>query len=223
MPSVLEMFGPVMIGPSSSHTAGVARIAFAARRIFGGTPPRAEVRFYGSLARTWRGHGSDKAVVAGLLGILPDDERLAFSLELARREGMDVRIVPESESPARYHPNTVVLDLSDGQRRIRLRGASVGGGEIRLQSIGGYHTDLDGSLDAILVLHRDEVGVIATVSGILAEHRYNIAQISSHRKEKGDEALLVAEVDGSVDSRLLEALQRVSAVREVVYIPSIRS
>lgn len=216
------MFGPVMIGPSSSHTAGVARIAFAARRLLGTVPRKAVIRFYGSLSSTWRGHGSDKAALAGLLGILPDDERLSWATDLAAREGMAFDIVPMQTSPAHYHANTVVLELESAGSRVRMRGASVGGGEIRIQSIDGFHTDLDGALDAILVLHRDEVGVIATVSGLLAEHGYNIAHISSHRKEKGDEALLVAEVDGSVSLPVVEALGLVSAVRQVVHIPSIR-
>lgn len=223
VPSILDMLGPIMIGPSSSHTAGVARIAFAARRIFSAHPDWARLSFYGSLARTFRGHGSDKAAVGGLLGIRQDDERLAFSFELARREGLDVEIVPIFDGPARYHPNTLVVELRGEGRRLRLRGASVGGGEIRLQSINGFHTDLDGSLDAILVLHLDEVGVIAKVSRVLADFGYNIAQISSHRRDKGDEALLVAEVDGSVSVSLLEALRAIPAARDVVHIPSIRS
>lgn len=218
---ILDIFGPVMIGPSSSHTAGVARIAFLARKIFPYPLDRALVTFYGSLARTYRGHGSDKAAAAGLLGILPDDERLGFALELARKESYPIEIRPEYGGPERYHPNTAVIELWSGERHARIRGASIGGGEIRLQSVNGFQADLDGSLDALLVLHRDEVGVIAIVSHILAASRFNIASVASHRKDKGDEALLVVEVDGSVPQTLVGQIRELPPVREVVYVPSI--
>ncbi|HOX31794.1 MAG TPA: L-serine ammonia-lyase, iron-sulfur-dependent subunit beta [Spirochaetales bacterium] len=220
---LLDVFGPVMIGPSSSHTAGVARIAFAARSVLAARVERARISFYGSLARTWRGHGSDKAAIAGLLGILPEDERLSFSPELASREGLVYEILPVLESPPGYHPNTVVLELAAGERRLYLRGASVGGGKILIQSIDGFQTALDGSLDAFLVLHRDEVGVIALVASLLARERVNIAQLSSHRRDKGEEALLVVEVDGSAARGMAEAIRGLKGVLDVVLVPSIAS
>ncbi|HUW39644.1 MAG TPA: L-serine ammonia-lyase, iron-sulfur-dependent subunit beta [Rectinemataceae bacterium] len=220
---ILDLFGPVMIGPSSSHTAGVARIAFLVRKILPGRIDRARVSFYGSLARTYRGHGSDKAAIAGLLGMLPEDERLAFAPELARREGLEVEIVPVLEGPPRYHPNTAVFELWSGDRHLRVRAASIGGGEIRLQSIDGFEADLDGNLDAILVLHHDEPGVVARVAAVLAARGFNIATVVSHRKDKGDEALLVVEVDGVVPTGVADELRGVRGAREVVYVPSIKS
>ena len=220
---LLDIFGPVMIGPSSSHTAGVARIAFLARKIHSGDFDRARVYFHGSLASTWKGHGSDKAAVAGLLGILPEDERLAFAPDLAKRAGLSIELLPVFESPERYHPNTLVVELETGSRRTRVRGASVGGGKVRLQSIDGFKTDLDGALESLLVLHQDTKGVIAAVSAILAETGYNIASISSHRTDKGDDALLVVEVDGLVTASLVESLRGAADVKEVVYVPSIGS
>jgi L-serine dehydratase len=223
---LFDMLGPVMIGPSSSHTAGVARIAFLARKILAAPPTSARVCFYGSLARTYKGHGSDKAAIAGLLGILPEDERLAFAPELALREGLIVEIVPVYDCPERYHPNTVVLELTAREsdiadRRLRVRGASVGGGEILLQSVDGYEAQLDGRLDSILVLHHDEPGVIARVATLLAASGINIASLASRRKDRGDEALIVAEVDGVVDDALIAALKGLAAVRGVVHVPSI--
>jgi L-serine dehydratase len=179
------------------------------------------VSFYGSLARTYKGHLSDKAAVAGLLGILPEDERLAFAPELALREGLDVEIVPVYDCPERYHPNTVVLELVSRERSLRLRGASVGGGEILIQSVDGYETQLDGRLDAILVLHHDEPGVIAGVAAKLAASGINIASLASRRKDRGEEAMIVAEVDGVVDEALIAALKGLDAVRGVVHVPSI--
>jgi L-serine dehydratase len=220
---ILDLFGPVMIGPSSSHTAGVARIAYLARKILPLPIDRARVSFYGSLARTFRGHGSDKAAIAGLLGILPEDERLAFAPDIARREGLNVEIVPVLDGPERYHPNTAVFELWSGDRYLRVRAASIGGGEIRLQSINGFEADLDGALEAILVLHHDEPGVIAHVATILAARGFNIATMVSHRKDKGDEALLVVEVDGIVPTGVTAALRGARGVLDVVYVPSIKS
>jgi L-serine dehydratase len=220
---LLDIFGPVMIGPSSSHTAGVARIAFLARSILSGTIDRARVTFYGSLARTYRGHGSDKAAIAGLLGILPEDERLSFAPDLAARDGLEVEIVPCLDGPSRYHPNTAVIELWSGERRLRVRGASVGGGKVLLQSVDGFQTSLDGTLDAILVVHTDEVGVIALVASLLAKEGINIAQMSSHRREKGDEALLVVEVDGQAPGAVVGELALLKGVRDVVLVPSIAS
>jgi L-serine dehydratase len=220
---LFDMLGPVMIGPSSSHTAGVARIAFLARKILGQAPERARVSFYGSLARTYRGHGSDKAAIAGLLGILPDDERLGFAPELALRSGLSVEIRPVFDGPERYHPNTVVIELWSGDRRLRVRGASVGGGEILLQSINGFEALIDGRLDALLVLHHDEPGVIAHVAALIAGAGLNIASLASRRKERGDEALIVAEIDGAAPAGLIASLVALSAVRDVVHVPSMRS
>jgi len=220
---LLDIFGPIMIGPSSSHTAGVARLAFLARSIVQGPIDHARISFHGSLARTYKGHGSDKAAIAGLLGILPEDERLAFAPELARRQGLEVEIVPVYDSPARYHPNTAVFELSSGESRLRVRGASVGGGKVLLQSISGFQTAIDGTLDAILVLHRDEIGVIALVATLLAERGLNIAQMSSHRRDKGEEALLVVEVDGDVPVSVADDLARLKGILKVVRVPSIAS
>jgi L-serine dehydratase len=220
---LFDILGPVMIGPSSSHTAGVARIAFCARRILPGPIDRARVLFYGSLARTYRGHGSDKAAIAGLLGILPEDERLSFAPEIAARQGLEVEIVPVFDGPERYHPNTVVLELFAGDRRLRVRGASVGGGEILIQSVDGFEAQLDGRLEALLVLHHDEPGVIASVAALLAGSGFNIASIASRRKDRGDEALIVVELDAAVDEPLIARLSALHAVREVVRVPSLRS
>jgi len=220
-PGLLDVFGPVMIGPSSSHTAGVARIAYLSRRIFAHPLAGARVSFYGSLARTYRGHGSDAAAIAGLLGMMPDDERLGSAPALAAAAGLAVEIVAVFDGPARYHPNTVVIEQWSEDHSLRVRGASVGGGEILLQSVAGYQTSLDGSLHALLVLHHDEPGVIAHVATVLAGKGINIASLSSHRKDKGDEALIVAEMDVAVPAEVCDLVRSVPAVREVVSIPAV--
>lgn len=224
--SVFDILGPVMIGPSSSHTAGVARIAFLARRMFGAKPDRAIVRFYGSFSTTWKGHGSDKAAIAGLLGISPEDEALSRGAALlaeadARGEGFPIQLVGEAGLHPSWHPNTVVFELESAGRTLRIRAASVGGGSIMIEEIDGYRVNLSGELDALLVHHHDEIGVIAIVSHILAANRINIAATSSHRKEKGDEAMLVVETDGAIPPSVLEQIQSLPPVYAVVRVPAL--
>jgi L-serine dehydratase len=250
---LFEIFGPVMIGPSSSHTAGVARIAFLARKMFG-PPEEALIRFYGSLASTWEGHGSGDAVIAGLLGIPPEDERLFRGRELLEElrkggKGFTARIVPVNELPPSWHPNSLVIELignpapslpaaapagtlpaggspsggAEEARRPRLtiRASSIGGGSIRIDEIDGYRVNLSGELEAILVLHHDEIGVIAEVSRILARAKINIAGTSSLRREKGEEALLVVETDTPVPPETLGQIKALAPIYQVMRIPSL--
>jgi L-serine dehydratase len=252
---LFEIFGPVIIGPSSSHTAGVARIAYLTRKMFSSVPGKVIIRFYGSLASTWKGHGSGDAVIAGLLGIPPEDERVFRGMAILRDlqsqsqgQSFPVEIIPIPDLPPSWHPNTVVLELFEGQslgekenakegqspkeggknrgqsplqKRLTIRASSVGGGSIRLDEINGYQVSLSGELEAILVLHHDEIGVIADVSHILAAGNINIAATSSHRKEKGDEALLVVETDGAIPGEVLRQIQALSPVYELIRVPSL--
>jgi L-serine dehydratase len=228
---VFEIFGPIMVGPSSSHTAGVARIAFLARKMFAGDPGKAIVQFYGSLSTTWRGHGSDRAVSAGLMGISPEDDRMAGIekfLEQERGAGraFPIELVSMPELPAAWHPNTLIITLepsipSPGVGRLRVRASSVGGGAIRIDEINGYMVALSGTLHALLVMHHDEVGVIASVTSILAENGVNIAATSSHRKEKGSEALLVIESDGHMDDGVLSKISALPAVYDLIVVPTL--
>jgi L-serine dehydratase len=226
---LFEIFGPVMIGPSSSHTAGVARICYLARKAFGVLPGKTWIRFYGSLASTWKGHGSGDAALAGLLGIHPEDERISRGseiLEQYRREGKDfpVEIETYTDLPSSWHPNSMVIEIfgSEGPgQHLSLRASSIGGGSIRIDEINGFEVNLSGELEALLVLHHDEIGVIAEVSKILAEAGINIAGTSSHRREKGDAALLVVEVDGKIPQALTRQLEGLPAIYQVLCIPSV--
>ena len=226
--SFFEIFGPVMIGPSSSHTAGAARIAWLARKMFKAAPEKVIIRFYGSLAATWKGHGSADAVIAGLLGISPEDEDLFRGREKlkelqAQGRGFSEEIVSMPDLPPSWHPNTVVLDLIGGQEadKLTIRAESIGGGSIRINEINGYHVALSGELEAALVLHRDEIGVIANVSKILAANKINIAATGSHRKEKGEEAMLVVETDGAIPPSVIKEIQDLPSVLKVFWVPSL--
>ena len=232
---IFEICGPVMIGPSSSHTAGVARIAFLTRKMFGEKPQRAQVRFYGSLASTWKGHGSGDAAIAGLLGIPPEDERLnrgsaILKEEIALGTGFPIKIEAIHELPPSWHPNTIIINLEgapessgpeSGDKRLKIRASSVGGGSIRIDEINGYQVNLSGELDAMLVRHHDEIGVIAIVSHLLAAEKINIAGTSSHRKEKGDEALLVVETDNPIPKSVADRIAGLPPIYEVLRVPSL--
>ena len=237
--SLLEIFGPVMIGPSSSHTAGVARIAWLARKMFGAVPSRVIIRFYGSLAATWKGHGSGDAAIAGLLGIHPEDEDLNRGREKlkelqAQGQGFPEEIISMPDLPPTWHPNTVVLELFGGQstdplnkssgaeqEHLTLRAASIGGGSICINEINGYEVALSGESEAVLVMHRDEIGVIARISLLLASGSINIAATSFHRKEKGEEGMLVVETDGAIPAKVIGELRALPPVFKVLWIPSL--
>ncbi|MDR1956465.1 MAG: ACT domain-containing protein [Treponema sp.] len=221
-----EIFGPVMIGPSSSHTAGVGRIAFLARKIFGPAPQRAVVRFYGSLAATWKGHGSGDAAAAGLLGISPEDERLfrgrALLQELqAAGKGFPLTIETATSLPPSWHPNSLILELygKPDDPSLCIRGASIGGGSICIDEINGYGVHLSGESETILVLHYDAIGVIAEVTHLLAAHHINIAGTSCHRKERGGEALWVVETDEPVQPAIITRIQELPSIRRVLSVP----
>ncbi|MDR1567060.1 MAG: L-serine ammonia-lyase, iron-sulfur-dependent subunit beta [Treponema sp.] len=223
---LFEIFGPVMIGPSSSHTAGVARIAYLARKTFGAVPGKAWIRFYGSLASTWKGHGSGDAALAGLLGVHPENEAISRGSKLLKQyqeegTGFPVEIETYTDLPSSWHPNSMVIEILGREgpgRHLSIRASSIGGGSIRIDELNGFEVNLSGELEALLVLHHDEIGVIAEVSQILAGARINIAGTSSHRREKGDVALLVVEADGKIPQPLKEQLE---AVYQVLYIPSV--
>jgi L-serine dehydratase len=225
-----EIFGPVMIGPSSSHTAGVARICFLARKMFGALPIRARILFYGSLAATWRGHGSGDAAIAGLLGIPPEDERLSQGSTILKNHEAEDRGFPVSieechELPPSWHPNSLVVELfgarGQGPDHLAIRASSIGGGSIRIDEIDGFQVSLSGELEAMLILHHDEIGVIAQVSRILAQEKINIAGTSSHRKEKGEEALLVVEADGKIPQYVADQITALAPVYRVISVPSL--
>jgi L-serine dehydratase len=229
---LFEIFGPVMIGPSSSHTAGVARISFLTRKMFGGVPGRAWIRFFGSLASTWEGHGSGDAAIAGLLGIPPENEDISRGAKILKElredgKGFPLEIIGCPELPSSWHPNSMIIELygqdPSSKRHLTVRASSIGGGSIRIDEIDGFEVNLSGELEAVLVLHHDEIGVIAEVSQVLARWKINIAGTSSHRREKGDEALLVVEADGKIPLDLRRQIEALPAIYRVIYIPSIES
>ena len=206
-----------MVGPSSSHTAGVARIGVVARRILGQTPNFVTIRFHGSLAKTHKGHGSDKAIIAGLMGFAPDDLRIPDSFALAKEAGMFFEFFSIELEEA--HPNTVVLELGVTKNKIKtIIAASTGGGNILVSKIDDVELRFTGLYDTLLVNHKDELGVIAHVSYILADEKINIAELSSHRSIKGGTAIMVIEVDAMLTKSARTRIRNMENVFSATYI-----
>ncbi|HEY5433562.1 MAG TPA: L-serine ammonia-lyase, iron-sulfur-dependent subunit beta [Coriobacteriia bacterium] len=218
--SVFDVIGPVMIGPSSSHTAGAVRLGRLARAVFGEQPARAHITLHGSFASTGRGHGTDLALVAGLLGFAPDDVRIRIADEEARRAGLDVSF---SEADlGEVHPNTARLELSSADgHTVTVQGSSVGGADVVLTAIDDFDVNITGELPVLVVEHRDQPGVIASVSAVLARYGVNIASMEVSRERRGARALMVIETDHEVDAAATAAVAAGSGVTEVRAIPRV--
>lgn len=215
--SVFDIIGPVMIGPSSSHTAGAARIGRVARSLFGREPKWAKISLYGSFAQTYKGHGTDVAIIGGLLDFDTFDERIIGSISIAQSNGMEITFIEEEAIPE--HPNTAKIFIGDEQGELELVGISIGGGKIEITELNGFELRLSGHHPAILVVHNDRFGAIASVSNILASHELNIGHMEVSRKEKGMLALMTIEVDQNIDDSVikeLEALDHVVKVAKIV-------
>jgi len=192
--SLLDIIGPVMVGPSSSHTAGACRLGLLARNLVGGTPERARIELHGSFARTGEGHGTDKAIAGGLMGFRPDDERLRDALEIAEREGLDY-VFEKTTLGDEAHPNTARITLECGERHAVMTGASLGAGRILVTEINGYKVEVTGGYHTIVLIAEDVKGSVAAIATILAEHEINIANLRLTRKQRGGDAFMVIEVD----------------------------
>lgn len=202
--SVFDIIGPVMIGPSSSHTAGAARIGRAARQLFGRKPKRVMVTLYGSFAKTYRGHGTDIALIGGVLDFDTFDKRIVHSLDIAREQGVEVEFRESEEVPE--HPNTVRLRLEDERGATEVVGVSIGGGKMEIVELNGFELKMTGNSPTLLVPHQDRYGAIAAVAGVLARHRINIGYMQVSRKEKGSEALMIIETDQAVEQKVLDEI-----------------
>ena len=194
MVSLLDIIGPVMVGPSSSHTAGACRLGLLARGLIGGTPERARVELHGSFARTGEGHGTDKAIVGGLMGFRPDDERLRTALEIAEREGLDYRF-EKTTLGDEAHPNTVRLTLERGDRSAVMTGSSLGAGRVLVTEVDGYPVEVRGNHHTIVLIAEDVKGSVAGIATLLSEASINIATLRLTRKERGGDAFMVIETD----------------------------
>jgi L-serine dehydratase len=197
MVGLFDILGPVMVGPSSSHTAGACRLGLMARAILGETPDSARISLHGSFAATGEGHGTHRAIVGGLVGITPDDLRLRAAFEEAAAAGL-VWEISEVDLGEEAHPNSAVFELECEGARVRVQGASVGGGRIEVTEIDGFSVSLAGGSHTLILLAHDEPGTIATVAGTLARYGLNLARVHVDRTGRHQDALMTLEVDDAV-------------------------
>jgi len=214
--SVFDIIGPVMIGPSSSHTAGAARIGRLARTLFGREPKWANISLYGSFAKTYKGHGTDVAIVGGILDFDTHDERIIQAIDIAKGHGMKIRFI--EEDAITDHPNTARIQIGDENGELELVGISIGGGKVEITELNGFELKLSGHHPAILVVHNDRFGAIASVSNILAKHEINIGHMDVSRKEKGKMALMTIEVDHNIGDHILQEIEQLPIVLKVTKI-----
>jgi L-serine dehydratase len=206
MVSLLDIIGPVMVGPSSSHTAGACRLGLLARCLVGGTPERARLELHGSFARTGEGHGTDKALVGGLMGFRPDDERLRDALGIMEREGLDYRF-EKTTLDDDAHPNTVRITVERGDRRSVMTGSSLGAGRVLVTEIDGYPVQVTGNLHTIVLVAEDVKGSVARIATILSDAGVNIATLRLSRKSRGGDAFMVFEVDEQPGDDVRDAMR----------------
>lgn len=216
--SVFDIIGPVMVGPSSSHTAGAARIGLAAKNLFGSDIRWARIHLYGSFAKTYQGHGTDMALVGGLLGFDTDDPRMRNALEIAKRQGLQVTFIEDSAKT--NHPNTARLIVGNDEGSLELVGVSIGGGKVEICELNGFELRLSGNHPAILIMHNDRYGAIASVTKILAKNELNIGHMEVNRKDVGKEALMVIETDENVSDDVMEELQQADHIIRISKIVS---
>lgn len=216
MINIFDMMGPVMVGPSSSHTAGAARIGNMGRTLLGEEVARADIGLHGSFAETGFGHGTDRALLAGLLGMKPDDLRIPNAYEEANRAGMaySFRTVELRDA----HPNTALLELTGKSgKKLTLQAASIGGGAIVVNKIDGIDVNFTGDFNTLIVRNQDESGSVAAITSILSQVHINVANMSVNRHRRGGDALMVIETDQHIKPRQVEFLSELPGILSVTY------
>lgn len=211
--SVFDIIGPVMIGPSSSHTAGAVRIGKIVASIFDDEPTEVEFQLFNSFAKTYRGHGTDLALVAGILGMDTDDPDIPRSLDIAHERGIKIywKLNKDSNAP---HPNTAKITVKNAHKSISVTGVSIGGGNIQVTELNGFSVSLSMNTPTLIIVHQDVPGMIAHVTEALSRYNINIAQMNVTREKAGEKAIMIIEVD----SRNCE-----EAVEEIRHIPQLHN
>lgn len=220
MRSAFDIIGPIMIGPSSSHTAGAVRLGLMARAILGEEVKAINIKLYGSFAQTYKGHGTDRALIAGIMGFKPDDERIRNSLAIAKERNIEFSFSTVDLEDA--HPNTAIIELTGiSNRKVQVTGASIGGGNIIISAIDNYEVQLSGKYPSVIIVHQDMPGVVNGVTAALARYNINIAYMKVSRSERGAEALMNIEVDDTISDEAVKACSKVIGVKKVLRIDAI--
>jgi len=212
--NLFDILGPVMVGPSSSHTAGAVRIGLAARKLLGEEPKEAVITLSGSFSSTGIGHGTDKALVAGLLGMEPDDMRIPKSFEEAQKCGLSFRFVHETVKD--FHPNTAILDVTaESGRRTLVQASSLGGGRIMINYLDGVEINVTGERPVLVIHNIDKPGYVSLVTSVMAANSVNIATMTLHRSKRGGTAVMVIETDQNIPADAAAHLKSVDGILKV--------
>ncbi len=218
--SVFDVLGPNMIGPSSSHTAGAAKIAYLAQKMIPGPLVQVDFTLYGSFARTYRGHGTDRALLGGMMGFTTDDMRIRNSFEIAEERGIAFQFQPNEEE-TEVHPNTVDIHMvNKAGQEMTVRGESLGGGKVRISRINKVQVDFTGEYSAVIVIQKDRPGVVAHITKALSDRNVNIAFMRLFREGKGDIAYTIVESDGHLPEDIREELLKNEHVHDVMIVQS---
>lgn len=215
--NVFDIIGPIMVGPSSSHTAGAVRIGLMVRSLLEEEPVEAIIKFHGSFAQTYKGHGTDKAIIGGLLGLAPDDLKLRHSTELAKEHNLNYII--EKSDLGDVHPNSALIKAKGKSgKTLEVLGSSIGGGNIVIYKIDGVDVEFTGQYHTLVIPHQDVPGSVASVAGVLAKRGINIAQMTLYRSKRGGQSIMILETDESIPaniSELISQLPNICAVKVI--------
>lgn len=215
--NVFDIMGPVMVGPSSSHTAGAVRIGYTARKLMREDIKEAKIYLHGSFLLTGKGHGTDKALIAGLMGMKPDDERIPDSFRYAKEKGMLFEFAPIELKDA--HPNSVLLKLTGVKgNKLEIVASSIGGGAIVINRIDGVEADITATYPTLIIKNIDKPGHVAMVANLLGRHNINIATMRIRRDKRGGTAVMIIECDQPIPPEVTEALGKAEGVKKVTYI-----
>lgn len=216
--NLFDIIGPVMVGPSSSHTAGAVKIGIVSRKLLAEKVAKAEIYFHGSFLATGKGHGTDRAIVAGLLGMKVDDPQIPHSFEIAAKESMEFTI--HGIDLGDVHPNSVKLMLTGiSGRTLEVVAASIGGGSIEICEIDGLAANFGGDYPTLIVHNTDKPGYVAEVAAILAAESVNIATMKLYRGSRGDNAVMVIECDQEISEKCIRKLEETDGIFKVTYLP----
>lgn len=215
--NIFEILGPVMVGPSSSHTAGAVRIGYVCRKLMGEKIVTADIELYGSFLLTGKGHGTPQAIVAGLLGMTPDDARIPDSFEIAKAQGLKFTIGEAKLKEA--HPNSVLLKLrGESGKELEVIGESLGGSIINIAQIDGLPANISGDYPTLIASNMDVPGMVAKVSEVLFEAEINIAQMHLYRASRGKNSVLIAECDQEIENKTLNDIRDLDGIMKVSYL-----
>ena len=218
-PSLFDIIGPVIIGPSSSHTAGAVKLGLLARKIYGEIPKKLKFTLYNSFAKTGKGHGTDKGLLAGILGMNVSDHNIKDAFEIAKKENLDYSF--EYKDDFSRHPNSVDIEIYD-PKPITIKGESLGGGDVRISHVNNYNVDIKGDYHTLILIYKDKPGMVYKVSNFIQEEKVNIASLTCDRTIKGEEASMCICLDSKLKESTLSKLKEIDEVFLLRYIEALK-